>query len=84
MSIVRVHNFSVSLDGFATGEGQSLEAPFGHADGRLLEWALAQFYKTPASSAFVVVFYGTLAHSGNEGLDFPAGPRIAGDPWQSY
>jgi len=51
---------------------------------RLLEWALAQFYKTPASSAFVVVFYGTLAHSGNEGLDFPAGPRIAGDPWQSY
>src|SRR5215472_2649968 len=41
MSIVRVHNFSVSLDGFATGEGQSLEAPFGHADGRLLEWALA-------------------------------------------
>jgi dihydrofolate reductase len=39
MSIVRVHNFSVSLDGFATGEGQSLEAPFGHADGRLLQWA---------------------------------------------
>jgi dihydrofolate reductase len=31
----------VSLDGFATGEGQSLEAPFGHADGRLLEWASA-------------------------------------------
>jgi dihydrofolate reductase len=41
MSIVRVHNFSVSLDGFATGEGQSLETPFGHADGRLLEWASA-------------------------------------------
>jgi dihydrofolate reductase len=41
MSIVRVHNFSVSLDGFATGEGQSLEAPFGHAGGRLLEWASA-------------------------------------------
>jgi dihydrofolate reductase len=40
MSIVRVHNFSVSLDGFATGEGQSLEAPFGHAGTRLLEWAL--------------------------------------------
>ena len=39
MSQVRVHNFSVSLDGFATGEGQSLDAPFGHAGGRLLEWA---------------------------------------------
>lgn len=34
-SRVRVHNFSVSLDGFGTGEGQSLEAPFGHAGHRL-------------------------------------------------
>ena len=38
MSKVRVHNFAVSLDGFGTGEGQSLEAPFGHAGGRLMEW----------------------------------------------
>ncbi|MEY9835366.1 dihydrofolate reductase family protein [Streptacidiphilus sp. EB103A] len=38
MSHVRIHNFSVSLDGFATGEGQSLEAPFGHAGTRLHEW----------------------------------------------
>src|SRR5262249_53319585 len=38
VSQVRVHNFSVSLDGFGTGEGQSLEAPFGHAGTRLHEW----------------------------------------------
>lgn len=38
MSRVRVHNFSVSLDGFGTGTGQSMEAPFGHAGGRLHEW----------------------------------------------
>jgi dihydrofolate reductase len=38
MSRVRVHNFSVSLDGFGTGEGQSREAPFGHAGNRLHEW----------------------------------------------
>ncbi|OBK69565.1 deaminase [Mycobacterium colombiense] len=38
MSRVRVHNFSVSLDGFGTGIGQSLDAPFGHAGGRLHEW----------------------------------------------
>lgn len=37
MSLVRVHNFGVSLDGFGTGEGQSLEEPFGHAGSRLLE-----------------------------------------------
>lgn len=41
MPIVRVHNFAVSLDGFGTGEGQSLEAPFGHAGSRLLEGFLA-------------------------------------------
>ena len=38
VSRVRVHNFSVSLDGFGTGEGQSLDAPFGHAGERLHEW----------------------------------------------
>jgi len=36
MSLVRVHNFSVSLDGFGTGADQSLEAPFGHAGHRLV------------------------------------------------
>ncbi|SEG80720.1 Dihydrofolate reductase [Actinacidiphila yanglinensis] len=38
MSRVRVHNFSISLDGFGTGEGQSAEEPFGHAGQRLHEW----------------------------------------------
>jgi len=41
MSLARVHNFAISLDGFATGEGQSLETPFGHAGERLHEWMLA-------------------------------------------
>jgi dihydrofolate reductase len=41
MSRVRVSAFSVSLDGFGTGEGQSAEAPFGHAGERLHEWMFA-------------------------------------------
>src|SRR5258706_15991896 len=41
MSRVRIHNFSISLDGFATGEGQALDTPFGHAGHRLHEWLLA-------------------------------------------
>jgi hypothetical protein len=41
MSRVRVHNFSISLDGFATGEGQSFDAPFGHAGHQLHEWMMA-------------------------------------------
>ena len=44
MSRVRVHNFSISLDGFATGEGQSLETPFGHAGQRLHQWMFATRY----------------------------------------
>ena len=38
MSLARVQHFSISLDGFGTGEGQSLDAPFGHAGERLHEW----------------------------------------------
>lgn len=41
MSKVRIHNFSVSLDGFGTGEGLTREAPFGHAGERLHEWMFA-------------------------------------------
>ena len=40
-SRVRVHSFSISLDGFGTGEGQSLDAPFGHAGHRLHGWMMA-------------------------------------------
>jgi dihydrofolate reductase len=38
MSLARVQFFSVSADGFGTGEGQSLDEPFGHAGDRLHEW----------------------------------------------
>src|ERR1044071_1632847 len=38
MSLARVQFFSVSLDGFGTGEPQSQDAPFGHAGERLHEW----------------------------------------------
>ena len=38
---VRVHNFSVSLDGFGTGAGLSLDAAFGHAGTRLHQWFFA-------------------------------------------
>ncbi|THG32446.1 dihydrofolate reductase [Glaciibacter flavus] len=41
MALVRVHNFSVSLDGFGAGAGQTLDTPFGHAGMRLMTWAAA-------------------------------------------
>lgn len=42
--LVRVHNFTVSLDGFGTGEGPTFEAPFGHAGHRLHQWMFATRY----------------------------------------
>jgi dihydrofolate reductase len=36
--LVRVHNFGVSVDGFATGADQAMDAPFGHAGLRLVDW----------------------------------------------
>ncbi|GIE58115.1 dihydrofolate reductase [Actinoplanes octamycinicus] len=59
MSKVRVHNLAVSLDGFATGDGQSLEAPFGHAGGRLMEW----FFPTRTFQSM------TGKDGGSEGVD---------------
>ena len=41
MSLARVQNFSISLDGFATGDVQSADAPFGHAGERLHDWMFA-------------------------------------------
>jgi hypothetical protein len=38
---VRVHDFSISVDGFGTGEALSAQEPFGHAGERLHEWMFA-------------------------------------------
>ncbi|HEY8687107.1 MAG TPA: dihydrofolate reductase family protein [Chloroflexota bacterium] len=41
MPKVRVHNFAVSLDGYAAGPGQNLEQPLGVGGTRLHEWVFA-------------------------------------------
>ncbi len=38
MAKLRVHNFVVSLDGYATGERQTTGAAFGHAQKEFLGW----------------------------------------------
>jgi dihydrofolate reductase len=53
VSLTRIHNFSISLDGFATGEPQSAEAPFGHAGERLHEWMFGTRFWDSAGSAGV-------------------------------
>lgn len=47
MTRTRIHNLSISLDGFAAGEGQGLDAPMGHAGQRLAEWLFATRFGAP-------------------------------------
>lgn len=53
MSLTRVHNFSISLDGFGTGEGQTRDAHFGHAGDRLHQWMFATRWWQPGGSGGV-------------------------------
>ena len=66
MSRTRVHNLSISLDGFATGEPQSLEAPFGHAGHRLHQWMFATRFWGELTAADAEA---AAAASGSDGVD---------------
>jgi dihydrofolate reductase len=47
---LRVQAFSVSLDGFGTGEGLTDDEPFGHAGERLHEWMFAALDDRPGAA----------------------------------
>ena len=76
MSQVRVHNFSISLDGFGTGEGITFDAPFGHAGHRLHEWYFAtRFWRSMVGDAGGTV---GVDHSFAERIDLGFGAEIMG------
>jgi dihydrofolate reductase len=50
MAKVRVQAFSISLDGFGTGEGLTDDEPFGHAGERLHEWMFAALDDAPQAT----------------------------------
>ncbi len=64
MSLARVQFFSVSLDGFGTGEGLSLDAPFGHAGERLHEWMFVTGSWKPGGSRGIDDAFLRLPNSG--------------------
>jgi dihydrofolate reductase len=76
MSQVRVHNFSISLDGFGTGEGITFDAPFGHAGHRLHEWYFAtRFWRSMVGDAGGTV---GVDHSFAERIELGFGAEIMG------
>lgn len=86
--LVRVQNFMLSTDGFGSGEGQSLERPFGHADpAKLASWAGATAHwpnRTDPGGSYGLDDYFTRDFARNIGAEIMGrnkfGPQRG--PWQ--
>ena len=81
MPLVRVHNFSISLDGFGAGEPQSLEQPFGHAGERLHEWMLATRFWDAGGSAGIDDAFAQ-RHSVGIGAEIMGANKFGPPGWQ--
>jgi hypothetical protein len=79
MARLRVHAFTLTLDGFAAGTDQRVDAPFGDGVDGLHEWMFASF-RGEGTGADHAVIVPILAGAGErlfEGLDaLPAGYRV--------
>src|SRR6195952_2051466 len=87
--LLRVHNFTVSSDGFGAGEGQSAERPFGHASpGKLMAWAMgtASFPMSQGVGSRGLDDYFTRDFDNNIGAEIMGrnkfGPQRG--PWQDH
>ncbi|MFC7360321.1 dihydrofolate reductase family protein [Nocardioides astragali] len=81
MPLVRVHNFSISLDGFGAGEPQSAEAPFGHAGERLHEWMFGTRFWAEGGSAGMDDSFA-LRHSVGIGAEIMGANKFGPPGWQ--
>ncbi len=81
MSRTRIHNLSVSLDGFATGEPQTLDAPFGHAGERLHTWMFAtRFWDADGSAGIDDAF--AQRHGDGIGAEIMGAGKFGPPGWQ--
>src|SRR3954465_6514991 len=53
MTELRVHNFSISLDGYGAGPDQSAEDPLGVGGEQLHEWIFPPEGRAPVDDGFV-------------------------------
>jgi hypothetical protein len=81
MSLTRIHNLSISLDGFATGEPQSADAPFGHAGERLHQWMIdTRFWYAGGSTGVDDAF--AQRHSHGIGAEIMGANKFGPPGWQ--
>jgi dihydrofolate reductase len=81
MSLTRIHNLSISLDGFATGEPQSADAPFGHAGERLHEWMFGTRFWDAGGTAGVDDAFAE-RHSHGIGAEIMGANKFGPPGWQ--
>jgi dihydrofolate reductase len=81
MSLARIHNVSISLDGFATGEPQSADAPFGHAGERLHEWMFGTRFWDAGGTAGVDNAFAE-RHSQGIGAEIMGANKFGPPGWQ--
>ncbi|MCO1338871.1 deaminase [Kocuria polaris] len=87
--LVRVQNFMLSTDGFGSGEGQSLERPFGHANPmEMASWAVATAHwpnRTDPGGTYGLDDYFTRDFANNIGAEIMGrnkfGPQRG--PWEN-
>ncbi len=88
--LVRVQNFMLSQDGFGTGEGQSLERPFGHANPMdLVSWAVATAHwpnRTKPGGTYGLDDYFTRDFSNNIGAEIMGRNKFSPHrgPWENH
>ena len=82
MPLVRVHNFSISLDGFGAGEPQSLESPFGHAGERLHEWMFATTFWDRETGQRGVDAVFAARHEAGVGAEIMGANKFGPPGWQ--
>jgi dihydrofolate reductase len=72
MSMLRIHNFVVTLDGYSTGEDQSTEAAFGTAQSEFSPWfAKANVWRSdyqPGGEVFVPSLNESIASAWGSGV----------------
>lgn len=87
--LVRVQNFMLSTDGFGSGEGQSLERPFGHANpAELASWAGATAHwpnRTDPGGTYGLDDYFTRDFSNNIGAEIMGRNKFSPHrgPWEN-
>ena len=82
MSRVRVHNFSISLDGFGSGEPQSLESPFGHAGQRLHGWMFGTSFWDPEGGRQGIDGVYAARHEVGYGAEIMGANKFGPPGWQ--